>query len=258
RGRGKSLFAEAAAFLGVGPEALLTQGEDFDEEDKRGKGGEGGGFSKRRRTATVSSGTGVASGTVQMGFDGGCYLSAQIHNKRYVGVMLDAEEVHAAAIAAASSAVPGAKSTPSLLDLLILKQIRGSMPDYDPVHLAVLPDPRVNASPSARQQQQEQQHASGSSTAASLASAVSARRRSAGLLASRIDHPDGDGPPSPSKEQQDRRELNGKRDPEGGVQRDPPAGRRAEWDRMHQEQRKQEKQQRQRGRGRERDQQHQQ
>ena len=132
------------------------------------------------------------------------------------------------------------------------------MPDYDPVHLAVLPDPRVNASPSARQQQQEQQHASGSSTAASLASAVSARRRSAGLLASRIDHPDGDGPPSPSKEQQDRRELNGKRDPEGGVQRDPPAGRRAEWDRMHQEKRKQEKQQRQRGRGRERDQQHQQ
>lgn len=54
---------------------------------------------------------------------------------------------------------------PSLLDLLLLKQIQGTMPEFDPVHLNLLPSPLSSVRPDA-----------------SFSSAATARRRSAELL----------------------------------------------------------------------------
>lgn len=80
RNRDGGLLAEAAHFLGLGGEGL-TRKKGLDGE-KRGRSGDSsggnGGAAKRRRTATLSSGTGMTSGSVEMGFDGGCYMSAQV------------------------------------------------------------------------------------------------------------------------------------------------------------------------------------
>lgn len=81
RNRDRGLLAEAAHFLGLGGEGL-TRKKGLDGE-KRGRSGEdssggNGSAAKRRRTATLSSGTGITSGNVEMGFDGGCYMSAQV------------------------------------------------------------------------------------------------------------------------------------------------------------------------------------
>lgn len=84
RGRGGGLFAEAAAFLGVAPGEVVRMEASSDEEGVgRRESGAGAGGGKRRRTGAVTSGASVASGSVQMGFDGGCYLSAHVRGKRF-------------------------------------------------------------------------------------------------------------------------------------------------------------------------------
>lgn len=75
--------------------------------------------------------------------------------------------------------------------MLILKQIRGNMPDFDPIMRAALPDPATPraALPPARKNQQQQKALSAlkseSESEESLTFAINARCRSVGLLARR-------------------------------------------------------------------------
>lgn len=83
------------------------------------------------------------------------------------------------------------KSTLSLLDLLILKQVQGNMPDFDPVIRAALPDPatpRTALSPARKDQQQQKVSSalkSESESEEAITLAINARCRSVGLLARR-------------------------------------------------------------------------
>lgn len=77
------MVAEAAAFIGVGAKELSRVNSSSDEEGggsrkAGGRAGGGIGGGKRRRTNVVMSGASVASGSVQMGFEGGCYVAAQV------------------------------------------------------------------------------------------------------------------------------------------------------------------------------------
>ncbi|CAN0247708.1 unnamed protein product, partial [Ectocarpus sp. 12 AP-2014] len=72
-----------------------------------------------------------------MAFEGGCYGSVQIHNKRYLAVMLEADEV--AAGGAAMALCGGQTRNPGLMDVLNLRQAQGLMPNFDSINLRVCP-----------------------------------------------------------------------------------------------------------------------
>lgn len=88
-GRGKSRGFRGADSLPVDTMEIL---KDNEREGGRGMvrrwSSVGGGGGKRRRTGVVSNGATVASGTVQQGFDGGCYLSANVRARVFVVCVL--------------------------------------------------------------------------------------------------------------------------------------------------------------------------
>ncbi|CAM9954210.1 unnamed protein product, partial [Scytosiphon promiscuus] len=108
-------------------------------EANGGRGGGGGGSgNKRRRTDLVPNGSVVQGGTVNMAFEGGCYGSVQIHNKRYLAVMLDADDVAAGRAVAKAGGQP---MGPGLLDFLQHRMTHGTMPNFNPINLSVCPIP---------------------------------------------------------------------------------------------------------------------
>ncbi|CAM9502121.1 unnamed protein product, partial [Ectocarpus sp. 4 AP-2014] len=150
RGKGKESRARAAGAAGGrrGTESALASdarggwsgvgsSEHGTADDDRTVVVGGGSGSKRRRTDLVANGSVVQGGTVQMAFEGGCYGSVQIHNKRYLAVMLEADEV--AAGGAAMALCGGQTRSPGLMDILNLRQAQGLMPNFDSINLRVCP-----------------------------------------------------------------------------------------------------------------------
>jgi hypothetical protein len=65
----------------------------------------GGGGRRKRKRDSITNGTLAEGGTVKAAFDGGCYISVQIHRKQFLGIIFDAKELQEAAVSGASSSV---------------------------------------------------------------------------------------------------------------------------------------------------------